>query len=58
MTWEGGGTMKRLRCYSDDGYDSSNSNGRTAHIQVGCQQFVEDDDFLDEKKDDNNQQEI
>ena len=49
--------VKRLRRYSNDGYSSGNGNSRTAHRQVGWQRHVEDDDFLDGKKD-NNQQEI
>jgi hypothetical protein len=49
------GMVKRPRRYSDDGYSSGDGDSRTAHRQVGLQRRVEDDDFLDDNKDDNQQ---
>ena len=49
--------LKKSRRYIDDGYGSSNGDGRTARKQVGWQKHVNDNYFLDDNKD-NNQQEI
>jgi hypothetical protein len=53
----GGGSLKRLRRYSNNGYGSGNGNGRTARRQVGWQRHVNNDDFPDGNKG-YNQQEI
>ena len=51
-------TLERSRRYDDDAYGGGYRRGRMAHGQVGWRQRVEDDDdFLDDYKD-NEQQEI
>ena len=54
----GGGTVKRSRGYSDNGNGSRTNDGesRTARRQVGWQGHISDDDFLDGKKEDNQQE--
>ena len=47
--------QKRSRGYSNDGYGSGNGD-RTARGQVGWQRCVNDDDFIDGNKDDNQQE--
>jgi hypothetical protein len=48
--------VKRPGRYSDDGYSSGNGDSRTAHRRVGLRRRVEDNDFLDGNKDDNQQE--
>jgi hypothetical protein len=50
-------TLKRFKGYSDDGDSGSDGDGGTACRQAGWQWHVDNDDFLDSDKD-NNQKEI